>query len=1402
MTCLFPYKRLLFFIFLLVFLNLGGMQGLAQETDQEVPVASVGGEVRADLFTGTATTSIPIDVPPGRGGVHPDLALVYGSANGNGWLGMGWKLEKGVIERQTKFGVDYSGDAYVFRLSGINVELVNIGDDEYRAKVEGGFTRVQKLTASDGRPYFMATDKTGKKFYFGQEANTRAAKPDDADQIFRWCLDRVEDPHGNYMTLSYTQDQGQTYQARIDYTGHGSLAPSNSVIFHLEDRPDAPPMYVPNFLMKTAKRLKTIEVRANDSLVRAYALNYVNTGGTNRSLLSIIQQFGKDALVDGTGAVVEGTGLPPISLTNKLITDDGTFASTIATVHSATSYGSIWKTWQLADVNGDGLADMVASRLGTNQGWRSSVALVNGTPLLLETIANGLGGSTTIEYTPSTQYANTQLPYPVQTVSAITTDDGNSHVATSTYTYEGGFHHLGERDFRGFAHVTVTGPAGPSGEQTLTETWFHQGNDTEVDVNTPNVPNGYLKGAPYRTQVTDAQGNLYTQTLTTYTADDDGAAPFFSPPASVVTDICDGNGCSRQTRTDYTYDVYGNVIEEYQYGDVSESADDRTVVRTFAPNTTDWILGLPTQETLSQGLGTGGSQLAQSDFYYDGTTSCTVASTNQLPTKGQLTRVVNWLNGGSSPETRMAYDGMGNVVCTRDALGHTTTMTYGSSGTFATAVTNPLGHRTTTQYYGVNDVPMDTGLYGQVKQVTDPNGAVVTSKYDALGRRTRVTQPDGFWTTTSYVAFGTVGSQHVRSDSPLGLSIWTYFDGLGRTMTTKSTGTDSKIIVSNTDYDVRGAVTRSSTPYFETGGTPLWSTNTYDPMGRVVQTTNPDGSRGLTCHDDGVSVSLDANDHRKRVTRDAYGRVQTVQEYTGTYTTCNTAVSTPYSTTTYQYDGLGNLVTLTDTQGNVSTMTYDTLSRKIAMHDPDMGDWTYVYDVNGNLTLQTDAKGQTIHFHYDVLNRRIQKDYSTVKAIGAGDVVYTYDGNTNHRIGRLAQVQDASGTTTFFYDVTGRVIQTDKHVTNQAGGESTTYTIQSTYDGLGRVTALTYPDTSTVTQTYNGPQLQGVQEGSTTYATYGGFNALGQPSTLTYGNGVTTSYIYNPQTFRLTTLKTVNGSTVLQDLGYIFDAGGNVTQLTDGLTTSGHSTQTFNYDDLDRLTLATGAYGNLTYTYDAIGNLLSNSRVGTYTYPPSGHASVRPHAVTQAGSETYTYDANGNLISGARRTMAYDAENRPVQITASGGSPSGWATVGEVSVRHTWQPVALPVGTMAPVVIAAPPTFQGPDPGVVRVRQVTPTGFELRFAEWTYENGVHNSPETVAYLALEPGRYALNGGDAAARSRDVCGEWEHRLAPAGVYSGFSRYPARLLDPANRERNRSRDGAGSGSNNHGVSGGFV
>lgn len=291
---------------------------MAGETDTEMPMGSVGGEVRADLFTGTATTSIPISVPPGRQGVQPQLALVYGSANGNGWVGMGWKLEKSVVDRRTKFGLDYNGDDYTFRLSGINVDLVSVGTGEFRAKIEGSFTRVKKLTAADGKPYFEATDKSGKKHYFGQTAQTRVADPSDANRIFRWCLDRVEDVHGNYMTITYSGSQGTAYLSRIDYTGNsvtGKL-PTHSVLFYTEDRTDDIPLYFTHFETRVDKRLKTVEVRANGSLIRAYQLTYTSSSNSGRSLLFQVKQYGKNASVDSNGNITVASNATSIHQEN------------------------------------------------------------------------------------------------------------------------------------------------------------------------------------------------------------------------------------------------------------------------------------------------------------------------------------------------------------------------------------------------------------------------------------------------------------------------------------------------------------------------------------------------------------------------------------------------------------------------------------------------------------------------------------------------------------------------------------------------------------------------------------------------------------------------------------------------------------------------------------------------------------------------------------------------------------------------------------------------------------------------------------------------------------------------------------------------------------------------------
>ena len=108
------------------------------------------------------------------------------------------------------------------------------------------------------------------------------------------------------------------------------------------------------------------------------------------------------------------------------------------------------------------------------------------------------------------------------------------------------------------------------------------------------------------------------------------------------------------------------------------------------------------------------------------------------------------------------------------------------------------------------------------------------------------------------------------------------------------------------------------------------------------------------------------------------------------------------------------------------------------------------------------------------LNRRAQKDYGTQKPLGSGDVIYIYDAVTSNGKGRLTGVQDQSGSVLFYYDTLGRTTRSDKSL------DGTTYITQTSYDTLGRVLTIAYPDNAVVSYAYNGPLLLKAYEGTTT----------------------------------------------------------------------------------------------------------------------------------------------------------------------------------------------------------------------------------------------------------------------------------------------------------------------------------
>ena len=167
------------------------------------------------------------------------------------------------------------------------------------------------------------------------------------------------------------------------------------------------------------------------------------------------------------------------------------------------------------------------------------------------------------------------------------------------------------------------------------------------------------------------------------------------------------------------------------------------------------------------------------------------------------------------------------------------------------------------------------------------------------------------------------------------------------------------------------------------------------------------------------------------------------------------------------------------------------------------------------------------------------------------------------------------------------------------------------------------------------------------------YNASGQVTAIAYSNGVTTASTYNDaRGFVMKIATKTSGALYMATFTYTRDAAGRITNLA---ASPLMESWTYTYDLLDRLLTSVNASDtsfNRSFSYDAAGNMSSNSGVGSYTYPAQGSTAVRPHAVTAAGSWTFAYDANGNMLSGAGRTLVHDGENRLVSLTKPAGTTS------------------------------------------------------------------------------------------------------------------------------------------------------
>jgi RHS repeat-associated protein len=563
-------------------------------------------------------------------------------------------------------------------------------------------------------------------------------------------------------------------------------------------------------------------------------------------------------------------------------------------------------------------------------------------------------------------------------------------------------------------------------------------------------------------------------------------------------------------------------------------------------------------------------------------------------------------------------------------------------------------------------VDASTGLASASR---DTAGKQTTFSYDAMGRLTTVDPADDLLTTYTYctatsspacpagVRAQVVTARKATVGGAETTAVRLRFDDWGRLISEEERMPPSgTFAIRTTSYNVLGWRTYASEQGAAGSGTSFMN---YDAFGRPRTVRPPDGGS----HD----VSL------------AY---QGVRQRTRTVKIATSTASETSAGTIEVYDRYGRLYEVTEPNNVKTRYEYDVSSRLVKVCQGATGAGTatcgqqrlFNYDLRGFLLSEqqpekgVSGNGTASYFNYDALGhvgRRVD---------GPNDLTFTYD-----KAERLTQVRETGGLQrtlkTFTYSGAntstmagtdwskgkavsasrfnyvgapfnataevrdtfvyqggeGRVSETSRQLVFN-GTDKEKFTTTYTYDGLGLVSNLGYPDCvfgdcvaldtpRTLTFNYGYGRLASVP-GITGTITY---HSNGLVSQVPHSNGVVFTQQNDPNAMlRPGGMTAVRGATTLWSAGtYTYDGTGNVKAT---------GTQTYVYDSLGRITQGNLPGSTQSYSYDNYGNLQSITTAGSLVNTPTSSSTNR----LTAG----TYDAAGNLTAWSGNTYEYDGFNQ------------------------------------------------------------------------------------------------------------------------------------------------------------------
>ncbi len=284
--------------------------------------------------SGTANLSYPIEIPAGRQGMQPSLALTYSSGGGNGWLGVGWDISIPSITVETRWGVPryrtaWESEVYVYegeqlvtkdgagefrKMAHRTNDTASIGrlsgNVRFYPRKDEVFDSIVRHGNGPSDYWWTVTHKNGVTDYYGKYASdngvnnncvlrkTDNVKTNSTGAIAYWALAESVDPDGNsvryYYDIAYSRGVNngswgkQIYVDSISYTCLNSTNPTleepgkYSVIFQRKgsNRTDIVTSLNRGLKEVTADVLCHLDVKYSDTLFRQYVFVTKNDSAT------------------------------------------------------------------------------------------------------------------------------------------------------------------------------------------------------------------------------------------------------------------------------------------------------------------------------------------------------------------------------------------------------------------------------------------------------------------------------------------------------------------------------------------------------------------------------------------------------------------------------------------------------------------------------------------------------------------------------------------------------------------------------------------------------------------------------------------------------------------------------------------------------------------------------------------------------------------------------------------------------------------------------------------------------------------------------------------------------------------------------------------------------------------